>query len=70
MAGLVLHGAGGIGKSALAAQIAERVGRLEPDCVTTVLTGEVTADAFLAGVAAALRRHPGRPPVAAARRRR
>ncbi len=57
-AGLVLHGVGGIGKSALAAQIAERVGRLEPDCVTTILSGEVTADAFLAGVAAALRRHP------------
>ena len=57
-AGLVLHGVGGIGKSALAAQIAERVGRLEPDYVTTILSGEVTADAFLAGVAAALRRHP------------
>ena len=57
-AGLVLHGVGGIGKSVLAAQIAERVGRLEPDCVTTILSGEVTADAFLAGVAAALRRHP------------
>ena len=58
VAGLVLHGVGGIGKSALAAQIAERVGRLEPDCVTTILSGEVTADAFLAGVAAALRRYP------------
>jgi hypothetical protein len=58
VAGLVLHGVGGIGKSALAAQIAERVGRLEPDCVTAVLDGEVTADTFLAGVAAALRRHP------------
>src|SRR5450755_1764721 len=58
VAGLVLHGVGGIGKSALAAQIAERIGRLEPDRVTTVLTGEVTADTFLAGAAAALRRHP------------
>ncbi len=57
-AGLVLHGVGGIGKSALAAQIAERVGRLEPDCVTTILSGEVTVDAFLAGLAAALRRYP------------
>ena len=55
---LVLHGVGGIGKSVLAAQITERVGRLEPECVTTVLTGEVTAEAFLAGVVAALRRHP------------
>ncbi len=58
VAGLVLHGVGGIGKSALAAQIAERVGRLEPACVTTILSGEVTADAFLAGLAAALRRYP------------
>ena len=63
VAGLVLHGVGGIGKSVLAAQIAERVSRLEPDCVTTTLNGEVTADALLAGSAAALRRHP----VAAAR---
>jgi hypothetical protein len=58
VAGLVLHGVGGIGKSALAAQIAERVGLLEPDCVTTILSGELTADEFLAGAAAALRRHP------------
>ena len=58
-AGLVLHGVGGIGKSALAAQIAERVGRLEPNCVTTTLSGEVTADALLAGLAAALRPYPG-----------
>ena len=58
LAGLVLHGVGGIGKSVLAAQIAERVSRLEPDCVTTTLNGEVTADALLAGSAAALRRHP------------
>jgi len=57
-AGLVVHGVGGIGKSALAAQIAERVGRLEPDCVTTILSGEVSVDAFLAGLAAALRRYP------------
>ena len=58
VAGLVLHGVGGIGKSVLGAQIAERVSRLEPDCVTTTLNGEVTADALLAGSAAALRRHP------------
>jgi hypothetical protein len=58
LAGLVLHGVGGIGKSVLAAQITERVGRLEPECVTAVLTGEVTAEAFLAGVVTALRRHP------------
>ena len=58
VAGLVLHGVGGIGKSALAAQIAERFGRLEPDGVVTVLTGELTTDAVLADAAAALRRHP------------
>ena len=58
LAGLVLHGVGGIGKSVLAAQITERVGLLGPECVTTVLTGQVTAEAFLAGVVAALRRHP------------
>ncbi len=57
LAGLVLHGVGGIGKSVLAAQITERAG-LGPECVTTVLTGEVTAEAFLAAVVAALRRHP------------
>jgi hypothetical protein len=58
VAGIVVHGVGGIGKSVLAAQIAHRVSRLEPECVITVLSGEVTADAFLAGVAAGLRRHP------------
>jgi hypothetical protein len=58
MAGLVLHGAGGIGKSTLAAEITARVGRLEPGLMTAVFDGEVSADGFLAGVAAALRRHP------------
>ncbi len=58
VAGIVVHGVGGIGKSVLAAQIADRVSRLEPECVITVLNGAVTADAFLAGVAAGLRRHP------------
>jgi len=32
----------------LAAQIADWVSRLEPECVITVFNGEVTADAFLA----------------------
>ncbi|HEY2443519.1 MAG TPA: ATP-binding protein [Streptosporangiaceae bacterium] len=54
-AGLVLHGVGGIGKSTLAAGITERVGRLEPGRVTAVITGEVSPDTFLAGLAAALR---------------
>lgn len=58
VAGIVVHGVGGIGKSVLAAQILDRVSQLEPRCVITVLSGEVTAGAFLAGVAAALRRQP------------
>ena len=58
VAGIVVHGVGGIGKSVLAAQIAGRASQLEPRCVITVLNGELTAGAFLAGVAAGLRRHP------------
>jgi hypothetical protein len=58
VAGLVLHGVGGIGKSMLAAEVAARVGRLQPERVTAVISGEVPADTFLAGLAAALRRHP------------
>jgi hypothetical protein len=53
-AGLVLHGVGGIGKSTLAAGIAARVGRLEPETLTTVIGGEVSVDTFLSGVGAAL----------------
>ena len=58
VAGIVVHGVGGIGKSVLAAQILDRVSQLEPGCVIAVLSGEVTAGAFLARVAAALRRQP------------
>jgi len=58
VAGLVLHGAGGIGKSALAAEIAARAGRLEPGRVGVLFRGEVSADTFLARLASALRRHP------------
>ena len=57
-AGLVLHGAGGIGKSTLASQIVSRVSHLEPERVTAVIRGEVSVDGVLGGVAAALRRHP------------
>ena len=57
-AGVVLHGAGGIGKSALAVEIAGRAGRLEPGRLTVAFTGEVSADTFLARLASALRRHP------------
>ncbi len=58
LAGLVLHGAGGIGKSALASQIVSRVSHLEPERVTTVIRGQVSVNAVLGGVAAALRHHP------------
>ena len=57
-AGLVLHGVGGIGKSTLASQIVSRVSHLEPEWVTAVIRGQVSVDAVLAAVAAALRRHP------------
>ncbi len=57
-AGVVLYGAGGIGKSALAAEIACRAGRLEPGRLTVAFSGEVSADTFLARLAGALRRHP------------
>ena len=58
MAGVLLHGAGGIGKSALAAQIAARAVRLEPGRLTVTFNGEVSADTFLARLASTLRRHP------------
>jgi len=56
--GLVLHGIGGIGKSVLAADITARIGRLEPERMTAVVSGEVSADGFLAALVAAARRHP------------
>jgi hypothetical protein len=62
LAGLVLYGAGGIGKSTLASQIASRVSHLEPEHVTVVVSGDVSVDGLLAGVAAALRRHPAVTP--------
>jgi hypothetical protein len=60
-AGLVLHGIGGIGKSVLAADITARIGRLDPGRMTTVVSGEVSADGFLAALATAVRRHPVAP---------
>jgi hypothetical protein len=62
LAGLVLYGAGGIGKSTLASQIASRVSYLEPEHVTVVASGDVSVDGLLAGVAAALCRHPAMTP--------
>jgi hypothetical protein len=58
LAGIVVHGVGGIGKSVLAAQIAARLPDLEPNCAVASLTGEVTPDAVLAAVCTAVRRHP------------
>ena len=58
IAGLVLCGVGGIGKSTLAAQIASRMSQLEPARVTAVFSGGVSVNQLLAGVSAALRRHP------------
>ncbi|HEY0716064.1 MAG TPA: hypothetical protein VGD68_00475, partial [Streptosporangiaceae bacterium] len=58
LAGLIVHGVGGIGKSVLATQIAARLPQLDPDCAAVSLTGEITPDAFLAAVATAGRRHP------------
>jgi hypothetical protein len=58
LAGLVLHGAGGIGKSTLASQIVSRISHLEPEWVTVVVRGQVSVDTVLGGVAEALRRHP------------
>jgi hypothetical protein len=58
LAALVVHGVGGIGKSVLAAQIAERLPGLDQNCVTASLTGEVTPDTFLAAVCTAVRRRP------------
>jgi hypothetical protein len=58
LAGLVLHGAGGIGKSTLASQIVSRVSHLEPERVTAVIRGGVSVDGVLGGVAAALRHRP------------
>src|SRR5271156_5770494 len=58
LAGLVLHGAGGIGKSTLASQIVSRVSHLEPEWVIAVIRGQASVDTVLGGVAAALRRHP------------
>jgi hypothetical protein len=62
LAGLVLYGAPGIGKSTLASQIASRVSHLEPGRVSVVISGEVSAEEVLAGVTAALLRHPALPP--------
>jgi len=43
VAGLVLHGIGGIGKSTLASQIASRLGHLAPEQAIAAVSGEVSA---------------------------
>ena len=52
-AGLVVYGMGGIGKSALASQIATRVERMEAGRVATVVEGEISAPELAAGPAEA-----------------
>jgi hypothetical protein len=49
----VVYGMGGIGKSTLAGQIATRVSRLQSGRVISVMSGELSADAFAAGPAEA-----------------
>jgi hypothetical protein len=48
VAGLVLHGIGGIGKSTLACQIASRIGRLGTERAVDALSGEVSAASLAA----------------------
>jgi len=43
-AGLFLHGAAGIGKSVLAAQIADRIGSEQPETQITTVTGALTVE--------------------------
>jgi hypothetical protein len=52
-AGLVVYGMGGIGKSALAGQIATLVERMEASRVVTVVEGEISASELAAGPAEA-----------------
>lgn len=54
VAGLVVQGAGGMGKSTLAAAITARVAQIEPGRVPVLLSGEVSADGLLAALGAAL----------------
>ena len=54
VAGLVLHGIGGIGKSTLASQIASRLGHLAPEQAIAAVSGEVSA------VSLACESQPGR----------
>jgi len=54
VAGLVLHGIGGIGKSTLASQIASRLGHLAPEQAIAAISGEVSA------VSLACESQPGR----------
>ncbi len=48
VAGLVLHGIGGIGKSTLARQIASRLGHLAPERAFTAVSGELSAGSLAA----------------------
>jgi len=54
VAGIVVHGIGGVGKTMLAAKVVERVRRLEPAPAIIAISSEVTADGLLAAFAAAV----------------
>ncbi|GAA1560752.1 hypothetical protein GCM10009827_097570 [Dactylosporangium maewongense] len=55
-AGLVLHGIGGIGKTALAGEVLRRIVDRDPACRVATVSGQVTVDGVLAATATAARR--------------
>jgi tetratricopeptide (TPR) repeat protein len=56
LTGIVLYGIGGIGKTALAAEIAIRMKDLEPRRILISLTGALTLESLLGAVISAIRR--------------
>src|SRR5664279_4830199 len=55
VAGMVLTGIGGIGKTTLADELIRRVQHRDPDRLPVTLTGPLSVDTLLAGIAAPLR---------------
>jgi tetratricopeptide (TPR) repeat protein len=56
LAGIVIHGIGGTGKTTLAAEITTRVRHKEPSRVLITLTGSLTLETLLGAVISAIRR--------------